>query len=255
MSKISRSDDICSYIYSHESVSLPELCDTFSISMSTLRREIKNLVESGEVEKVYGGVQKSIHRGLTPLSKRKLINYDGKIAIAQAAAELIKDRDVIFLDSGSTVGALAGYLGLREGITVITNNYLAIQKIVPMQNISLITLSGKYYKETYSFVGENATELLQKYNISKAFMGTSGLSIKSGVSHSTSLEASIKKQAVKSAQSVIVLADHLKFDCVAPLTYTSFDDVDIIVTDKEPSEEYLKLFKQTNTHIKTVFKD
>ena len=48
--KATRIDEIEQYITENRSVSLEELCERFSISKSTVRRDIDELAASGKVE-------------------------------------------------------------------------------------------------------------------------------------------------------------------------------------------------------------
>ena len=246
--KTNRLEEMLSFIKERKQATLEELLNKFSISMTTLRRDINKLEKDGDIDKFYGGVKIRRRKELTPLSKRRLINYAGKISIAEEAATFVKDGDVIFLDSGSTVGAMAEFLGKHEDLTIITNNMLAMSKIVSasddFKHAQLITLSGLYNFETYSFVGEKVSELLLTYNVGKAFMGTSGITLNANVTHSTVLEARVKKTATEKASFCYLLADHFKFDRAAPFTYAKFDQIDEVITDESPSDDFQKLFKE-----------
>ena len=244
-----RLEELNIYIKEHKKVLLTELCSKFSISLSTLRRDLKKLEETGSIQKVYGGVETKTQRNLTPLSTRIDINHSGKFRIARTAASFITNGDIIFLDSGSTVGSMAQFLGRLDHLTVVTNNIMVIEKVIRMPKIQLITLSGLYNRNTFSFVGDEVPIMLKRYNISKAFMGTTGFSPSSGITHSTHLEAGVKKCAVNIAQTVILLADHLKFDAFAPYTYCSLDDIDRLYTDMPLTNSYANLCQEHNTEV------
>lgn len=245
----SRLEEISLYIKERKKVSLDELCIKFSISLSTLRRDLKKLEDTGSIQKIYGGVKTRTQRELTPLSTRIDINHTGKFKIARHAASSIVDGDIIFLDSGSTAGAMAQFLARPNNLTVVTNNILVIEKVIHFPKIHLITLSGLYNRNTFSFVGDEVAPMLRHYNISKAFMGTTGFSPTSGITHSTQLEASVKRCAVNIAQNVYLLADHLKFDAFAPYTYCTLDDIDKLYTDAPLSEDYAKLCQKHHTEV------
>lgn len=244
-----RFDDISAYIREHKRVALSELTEVFSISMPTLRRDLKKLQEMGVIHKVYGAVESCSERNLTPLSARIDINHKGKFRIARDAALRLCDGDVIFLDSGSTVGAMAPFLGRLQRLTVITNNILVIEKVIRLPKVELITLSGQYNRHTFSFVGDEVVPMLRRYNISKAFMGTTGLSVSSGITHAYIHEGAVKRSAVELAQETFLLADHLKFSTFAPYTYCSIADIDEIFTDEEPDPQYRAWCEDNHTKI------
>lgn len=244
-----RLEEIAAYIRERKHASMEHLTETFHISMSTLRRDVKKLIQTGTVRKTYGGIESTNQRILTPLTTRKDINNAGKVKIGRDAALSLANGDIIFMDSGSTVGAMAPFLGRLDNLTVITNNILIIEKVIHMPKIQLLTLSGAYNEHTFSFVGDSVAPMLRQYNINKAFMGTTGFSLTSGITHSTQLEAGVKHAAVAMAHEVILLADHLKFDTFAPFTYCTMNDIDVLYTDKAPSDEYRQLCAKSSTKI------
>ena len=142
------------FINEKQKVSLDELCEKFEISLSTLRRDLQKLSDRGSVHKIYGGVECSKERKLTPLSSRIDINHDGKLKIAYKASQYIQDNDIIFINFESTLGEMAPFLSKNRNLTVITNNMLIINKAICFNNLQLISLSGVYNQSTLSFVGE-----------------------------------------------------------------------------------------------------
>lgn len=240
--KTDRINALLSYIKGKGEAQLEDLSGHFGISMSTLRRDLKLLEENGDIDRFYGGVRIRKRKELTPLSSRMLINISGKSRIGMQAARLVHEGDVIFLDSGSTAGEMSKHLSGIDGLTVITNNLLAITALASFENVQIITLSGVYNPKTSSFVGDRVAEILKEYNIGKAFMGTSGVTTSGLVTHSTALEAMVKRTAVRSAGTAVLLADHLKFDRAAPFTYANLDSIDKVVTDEQPSGEFMQLF-------------
>ena len=55
--KDNRIKEMQEYILLHQSVSLKELCDTFNVSMNTVRRYINEITADSAIKKVYGGVK------------------------------------------------------------------------------------------------------------------------------------------------------------------------------------------------------
>lgn len=247
-----RLEEMQIYIMKKNKVSLEELCEKFEISLSTLRRDLKKLSSRGSIQKVYGGVECSKERKLTPLSARIEINRLGKMKIARKAAQFICNNDIIFIDSGSTLGEMAPFLSKNKNLTVITNNMLIINKAICFKNLQLISLSGVYDHNTLSFVGDRVAEILKTYNISKAFMGTTGFSLSSGITNSTPLESAVKRTAVKSASKVFLLADHFKIDVFAPYTYCDYEDIDVLITDKDIPNTFKELFKSNNCQVEVA---
>ena len=67
--RIDRLNNIEAYVIKHGSASLEELSKNFGISMNTVRRDLKQLLDRGALQKVYGGVSRKTARTL-PFSMR-----------------------------------------------------------------------------------------------------------------------------------------------------------------------------------------
>lgn len=231
---------VADYIQQMGIVSMEELCERFTISMSTLRRDINILLSQHRVQKVYGGVAAVIKQELVPFENRNVINKSEKSSIAKKAAELITSNELIFIDSGTTTQDILKYLPLNiTKLSVLTNNLDIINYIAEYRSdISLITLGNLYKSSTRSFVGSDTFNIIDKYNINKAFMAATAVSIENGLTNSDLQEYEIKKRIVDKAQQVYLLADSSKFDHSTLLTYADLSNIDGVVTTKQLSQKY-----------------
>lgn len=245
-----RIDLVENYIINHKTVSLDKLCEVFDVSKNTIRRDLSVLVEKGTIKKVYGGVTINENQELVSFEERNFKNSNSKILIGKAAAEFIEDGDTIFLDSGTTTVNIIDFLKDKKDITIFTNNVTAICKAMHYSNLSIICLSGILNRKTQSFTGLHSTDILKSYNINKCFMTCTGISIKRGVTNSTKEEFKIKKTAITRSAECFLLADSSKFDHVSLMTYCEIDDLDYIVTDKEPNEKFVQYFEDKNIKLK-----
>lgn len=252
MMRTTRIAEMEAYILEKEIVSLEELCREFSVSMSTLRRDLLELLPRGNVAKVYGGVQK-IAGPLIPFHARSCIETEAKTAVCALAARLVKDGEVLFLDSGSTACNLIEHLSHLRQVTVITNNLDAVLRAIPHPNINLYMLTGSLNRANNSISCLTPDALLQDYNIDTAFMAASGLSLQGRVSHSDALENPLKKAALRHAARAYLLVDHTKFGRGALQNYARVRDFRGILTDRPPGEEYVALLE--NEGVPLVYND
>lgn len=236
MIKSQRINQIKEYVFEHESVSLEELVEHFGVSKNTIRRDVRMLVDSGILNKVYGGVSVN-HSTLVGFNERKDRNLTKKQEIGQLAARFVEDGDVIFVDSGTTTLELLPYIRERQ-VTIVTNNFDFIHGAKPYPNLTIFSTGGMFERRTDSFVGFQSVELLNKYNINKAFLASTGISIMNGVTNSSPLETDIKSTVVKKSSNVLLMIDDSKFDKYALTTYCALSDIDYLITNSEPSEEY-----------------
>ena len=225
------------YILEHKTVTLDELCEEFGVSKNTVRRDLDVLLENRRFKKIYGGVTVEDFKELVSFGERNISKLSEKQRIAQKAASLVEDGDVIFIDSGTTTLHLVEYLGERKNVTIVTNNIETILRAIPMENLTLIALPGTLNRKTLSFTGLNAVQLLQQFNIRKAFMASTGYSMESGVTNSSPLESDIKRTAVARSQQVYLLADAAKYGAAALTTYCRLEELNGLITDQLPPQE------------------
>ena len=231
------------FIFDHKSVTLDELCAQFGVSKNTVRRDVEEIVSRGNFKKIYGGVcTRQNAKELVSFDERKIKNLPLKQQIAWKAAELVQDGDIIFIDSGTTTCHLLELIRSRNNLTILTNSLDVINQAVPYGNIEVISLSGSLNRKTLSFTGLSAVSVLQSYNISKAFMACTGLSIENGATNSSILEYNIKQVVAQKSQTVCLLADSSKFGTTSLMTFCGLEDVDILITNQMPAKEYVDFF-------------
>jgi len=244
--KTKRIIQIQEYVREHQTVSLDELCRVFNVSKNTIRRDVQQLIERGEVVKVYGGGAAK-GSALVSFSDRQSRNMAQKQRIGRKAAEFVSDGDVIFVDSGTTTLHMAEHLK-HKNVTVITNNIDFIVRALPHRNLNVIAIGGMLERETNSFITFNVN-LLNHYNINKAFMASTGISVTNGVTNASPLESEIKSAAVNRSDRVYLLVDGDKFGKYGLMTYCGLDEIDCVITDREPEERYLDWFRENGVRL------
>ena len=242
--KISRINSIEQYVMAKGTVSIDELCEVFGVSKNTIRRDLHELEERGHIAKVYGGVT-AISSGspIVPSPVRSSLNTADKNLIGRLAAGEVKDGDTNFIDSGTTTLCMLRYLSNRKKLTIITHSLAALSEASKYENLSLICPGGIYSPPTDSFVGLSTYEALSGMTINKAFMAATGVSLESGMTNTTFLEAEIKRGVAHLASSVYLMADSSKLDKEAVISFCHLRDLTAFVTDRRPPERYAEFFR------------
>ncbi|MBC1937721.1 DeoR/GlpR transcriptional regulator [Listeria grandensis] len=236
------------FIHEKGTTSLDELCEHFDVSKNTIRRDINKILENGTIQKVYGGVRTTSER-LIPFENRDHANQEEKQIIGEIAATYVEEDEIIFIDSGTTTRNMMAFLPRNINVTLLTNNLDVINAAATMENINLIIIGNNYKRKTKSFVGTDDSNTIEKYNVNKAFMAATGVSITHGLTNSDLLEYEIKKRIVAKAEKVFLLADHSKYEKSTLLTYCALEEVSVIVTSQPLSEEYRAFCGQNNIGI------
>lgn len=241
--KSKRIDEIDKYVKKNNFVSIEELSEVFKISINTVRRDINQLVERGTIEKVYGGV-KAIKDDIASFSLRSENLLEEKTKIAKLAASFINEDDVIFIDSGTTTIGILDHLPTDLKCTIISNSLDIIEKASRLPNTKIFVVGSIFRRQTRSFVNLSQEQTFTHLNINKAFMAATGVSLKSGITNSSQEEYWIKKEVIENTEQKFLLIDHSKFDKAALLTYSSFSNIDIVITDQAPEKKYQDFFNQ-----------
>lgn len=226
------------YVYERKKVSLDQLCEAFKVSKNTVRRDIEEIVARGNIRKVYGGVSVQGNKELLPFNERNTTNFEAKRRVAAKAAAFVEDGDIIFIDSGTTTRHMIDFIKDKNNLTILTNNLDCIVSAVPHRHIKIISLSGILSRTTLSFTGHGAAKLLETYNIGKAFLASTGISIENGVTNSDPEEYEIKRVAIKRSKQTFLLVDSNKIGVIALLTYCDLKQIDYLVTDAPPPKAY-----------------
>lgn len=232
------------YILGKENVSLEELSSQFDISMNTVRRDIAELLNRGNIRKVYGGVSSNLLNRPLGFSERERKNSEAKQIIGQLASRMIDCGSSIFIDSGSTTPNLLRHLGEKNGVTVITHSLTALYEASTLPNLNIIALGGVYTPSTSSFTGISTLDSLSRLSIQTIFISATGVTIENGLTNSTYLEAEIKRSVVQRGNRVVLMADQSKFGHSAVISFCSFEQLYAIVTDRMPPAPYLEAMER-----------
>jgi DeoR/GlpR family transcriptional regulator of sugar metabolism len=213
--------------------SIGALSAAMQVSSMTIRRDLDRLEAEGMIRRTHGGaVTESV--GLVDLdyAARRNQNARAKRRIGQAAAALVQDGEVIFLDAGSTVLAMAEFL-VGKRLTVVTHSLPIVDKLAGREGIEVFLLGGQVRRDLMSCVGYRVDESLATFRLDRAFLGTAGFDLKRGLNHSAPEEIPIKKLAARLAPQVVVLADRTKIGRPGTIYFLPISGIDLLITDKK----------------------
>lgn len=201
-----------------------------NISISTLRRDLKELEKSSKVVMLTGGAVKISSTTVElPISAKNSLQTKEKEIIADLAANQINDGDVIYLDSGSTCTALLKRI-LNKKISIFTTN-ANILGITSEIQAEITILGGRYNPIISSINGPLTDNNIQCFNFEKSFLGANGVDVFKGVSTPNLVEANKKRQVLKNSKKIFLLCDSSKFNKTSAIKAFELDKVTLI-TDK-----------------------
>lgn len=235
-----RQEEILRLLNQKGSVTLQELKEYFHTSESTIRRDLNTLDKKGALTKVFGGAVKQEGRILLKeeqVSQREALFREEKNRIGKYAASLVEPEDFVYLDAGTTTGAMIPYL--TEHSAAFVTNAVSHALRLAEKGFRVILIGGEVKAATEAIVGNEAYVNLKKYNFTKGFWGTNGVSPSTGFSTPDINEAMVKKCALSRTQQAYILCDKSKFYHTSPVTFGEFED-GVILTDSLPDHTLQK---------------
>jgi DeoR/GlpR family transcriptional regulator of sugar metabolism len=230
---------------------------SLAISEATARRFFSQLEEEGKVIRIHGGVQLAPQLGYDYSFRTSAAHQQRqKQLIGVRAAELVRDGERIFLDSGTTVLKLAETLSLRiqtgtlRNLVVLTNSVTHLESIARWCKVILI--GGEIRVERLDVCGSLAETNLQMFHVNKAFLGADAVSLAAGFMTTDERTAKMNQIVVERADRAYVLADSSKFGKSSFVRYAGFDQVEAVFTDPGLSRENLKAYAEAGARIQTV---
>ena len=135
-----RKEQILQLLKEQTKIFVPDLCERFNVSPVTIRNDLRELEAAGRLRRTHGGAI-SIERetGEMSLSSFSIPNLEAKRRIAQKAAELVRDGDVIAMDFGTTVLEFARCLIKKKELSIVTNDLrVALQLEATMPDAKIV---------------------------------------------------------------------------------------------------------------------
>lgn len=237
--KVDRQRYLLDILKQHKgSVRISDLSRLLEVTTITIRRDVAELARQGRVLPNHGGVQ-LIDSNVTtePIYHLKL-NEETQIkdAMAHAALEFIEDGCTVFLDGGTTVGAVAKYL-LDRHITVVTNALNVANVLSNSRHIRLLLIGGMFRLESQTFLGPNAIRVLKELRVDLALLGTEGFDWDRGFEVPDESDAEFKKVAIDSANKTVVMAAASKLGHRYLCRFTTWNFIDSLISSYYPHDQ------------------
>ena len=211
-------------------VSVAEFANLFDTSESTIRRDLDRLEAAGLLVKVHGGAA-SVETALTPapfvaveptMAEKRDLHTPEKHVLAAWAAAQIQPDDFVYLDSGSTTQAIVEHLSDTACLATFVTNSVSLALALANRGARTIVIGGDVK------AGTEALDALSRYNFSKGFWGTNGVTREQGFTTPDTSEAMVKLESMKHARERYVLADASKIGVVTPVTFSRFEDSTLV---------------------------
>jgi DeoR/GlpR family transcriptional regulator of sugar metabolism len=225
---------------------LETLAAELGVSLSTVRRDVESLEQAGAVRSTRGGVIWAGENSDTPVStlpyafdQRMGYQSQAKRQIAKAARSLVQAGDTVLIDGGTTTFHLAQEL-LGQPIQLVTNSLPIANLFLNDEHVELILAGGLVYPRYGVLLGPLAESVLSTIHTRTMFLSVAGI-FHGQLYNQNQLLVQAERRMMQQSQQVVLLVDSGKFGQQALVQLSALDEVDVVVTEAEPSAEDQKV--------------
>jgi DeoR family transcriptional regulator, aga operon transcriptional repressor len=234
-------------------VLVADLARHFRTSQVTIRKDLEILHSQGRAHRTHGGALPAQASALEDptLNQKEKLHRKEKLQIATAAARVVKEDQVVILDSGTTTTAIARALRAHQNLTVITNA-VNIAAELAGSAFEVILTGGTLRKNSFSLVGPIAEETLHRLNADILFLGVDGFDVHYGLSTPNLLEAKVNRAMMEVARLTIAVCDSSKFGRRSLSAIAPVSAVHQVITDHGIAKSDLAALKKAGIHVVLV---
>ena len=249
MAQKDRVFQILDLIRAKQKVSVSELSAKFGVTGETIRRDLERLEREGYVARTYGGaVLIQQPPGHVNYTERAVQNVEAKIEMGELTASILPSSGAIGCDASTTVLSMIPYIKDNPGITLLTNSIRILNDFM-YDKIRIISTGGNLRSRTQSLQGEAVSRSMEDYFLDVCVLSCRSLDLENGIYEGDEEEAYFKNIMVEHSRRVIIVADHTKFNKTSLIRTLPYEKVDVLVTDRKPSDEWINRLEAQNVRV------
>ena len=247
MLKVERQSIILEELRIHNKVESTKLCELLNVSEDTIRRDLIELEQKGQLKKVRGGA--TTLSFIPSFKKREVIEIQTKHVIATKALSLLEDGQVLIIDGGTSNLQLVNQLPEDIHLTIFTNSIPVASKLCEYPNIDGVLLGGNILRKGYTTIGYQALESLTEIHADMCFLGITSVDIDGGLTEANREETTIKKAIINASNKVVTMVISKKLNTRQPFKVCSLSCLNTMVTELGPDDELLMPYRQKGIEI------
>ena len=240
MYKNEREQEIINLLNNYSYATVDFLAKKLCISASSIRRDLSAMEQRGIVKRSYGGVE-IVKDGVrnVPFSMRKHENAAAKKKIAETAATLLHEGDVVFIDGSSSAFFVAKELVKIKDITVITNSIESLCFFMDYDIRAYCTGGNMHRENRATLVNDHAENMISNFYADFTFFSAQALTRDGKIYDCYSSEVPLRNKMMQNSAKSVFLCDSTKLNRHSSYFQCFATDVDMILSDSDLSEYFL----------------
>jgi DeoR/GlpR family transcriptional regulator of sugar metabolism len=238
-----RKQQILSILKRQGQVIAKDVSQEMGVSEDTIRRDLREMAQQGLLQRVHGGALPA-SPALADFAGRERIAPDGKVAIGRAAAKMLRPRQVVMLDGGTTAREVARHISLDLQATIVTHSPTIALELLNHPHVEVILIGGRLFKHSVVAVGAVAIEAIAQVHADTYFMGVTGVHPKTGLTTGDYEEAAVKRALSRAAAETIVLASAEKLNTASPYVVVPLSAISGIITERAAAASLIRPYEK-----------
>jgi len=219
-----------------------DLAQELGTSDDTIRRDLRELALGGKLQRVHGGALPA-SPAMGDLKVREQVSQKDKMELGRAGAAMIRPRQVVILDGGTTAFQVACHLDADLRATIVTHSPTVAIEAAKHPHVDIIMLGGRLFRHSMVNVGAALIDAASRLRADLYFMGVTGVHPTVGLTTGDAEEAAVKRALHGRSAETIVLASAEKLLAASPFLVTEFRDITLLVVPKKTPDDLVRTLR------------
>jgi DeoR/GlpR family transcriptional regulator of sugar metabolism len=227
-----RRERLAQLLGQHHYLPVKELCRRLGVSEATARRDLAALVGEKKIKRTHGGALAEFNDRFPSFRDRQGRSAQAKAKIARATVALMEPNGTYFLDSGTTIYAVAEMFCNHPvtPVTVVTSNLPVAEMLAAIPDVQVFMVAGQLLHLQSTLLGETAQKSLEFWKFDTAFLSAEAMN-PAGVWNSQAAIVDQQRVVLERSKRTVFCIDGSKLNREAPHFLVPWDRVDVLVTD------------------------
>lgn len=246
-----RQREIAETIAREGKITIADITHTYGISDESARRDLRMLEQQRLCKRTHGGAIRLAPIGQYPPVDRdfeKMPVWDNYKAIAEKAASLIRENDMLYLTGGSFGYIMTMLLPRHFRYAVVVNSVDVAKALRGFDNIDVYLAGGKM-RQSGSLVDALATQFVSQLHFDLCFITGAGLTASFGLSNVTAETAAFQRAVIQNSRRRVLLLPSAKIGADSFMKVCDANAFDTLITDWDCTPDQLSALEETGMQV------
>jgi DeoR/GlpR family transcriptional regulator of sugar metabolism len=220
-------------------LSIDECALSMGVSKETVRRDLIELEQQGQLLRVHGGAVLPASAAEPPFEVRSRWRTEEKSALTRAALARLEPGMCLLMDAGTTTLAMAHALSQAPALFVVTNSIAAAAVIHQQPQHQLMLIGGPVSSHYPATSGEQAMDAVRRIRADLAILSPSAFGPQLGPANYIAGEAMFAQALLQQSRQHLLLADSTKLRHDSRHQICPPSQVQCLITDSKASADEL----------------